>query len=320
MSARNALPPLPLEPWEATKETLHLWAQIVGKVRLASVPPSNHWWHAPLYVTERGLTTRRMTHRAQPDARSYAIDFDFWAHELLVRTDTGELRRLPLRDGISVQAFYRWLMATLSELDLSTPIVAKPFGLATAITPFDEDIAHASYDPEAVGQYWAALRWVDTVLAEFSGWFYGKTSPVHLFWHSFDLVVTRFSDRRVLPVPGVDRVTADAYSHEVISFGFWPGDRLTRRASFYSYTAPEPPQLDIYPLEPAAARWQLGPTGTLARLDYEAVRTADDPRATLLAFLSSAYDAGATAAGWKRTELMSVLDPRAGAADDNVTP
>jgi hypothetical protein len=209
-------------------------------------------------------------------------------------------------------------MSTLTELDLATTIVAEPFGVPTT-TPFAEDTEHASYDPEAVGRYWAALRWVDTVLAEFAGWFCGKSSPVHLFWHSFDLAVTRFSDRRVPPVPGTDRVTADAYSHEVISFGFWPGDRQTRRASFYSYTAPEPPQLRTYPLSPAAARWQTGPTGALALLDYDAVRSADDPRGTVLAFMQSAYDAGAEAAGWDRTDLMSAWCPAPGPLIDRLT-
>ena len=307
------LPELALEAWRPTKDTLHLYAQVLGKIRMASTPPLNHWWHAPLYVSERGLTTRRLTHGGAPGGPSFALDLDVIEPAFVTRTSRGEVAGFPLRDGLSVREFYRGVLGTLDRLGLDTPILAVPFGVPMT-TPFDDDVEHASFDADAVRRFWAALRWTDTVLQEFAGWFCGKTSPVHLFWHSFDLAVTRFSDRRVPSPPGTDRVSAEAYSHEVVSFGFWAGDDRTPFPAFYSYTAPEPEGLTAHALAPAAARWQGGPTGSLALLHYDDVRTADDPRATLLAFLESAYEAGAQAAGWDRAGLTSAwcppLDPK----------
>ncbi len=302
------LPPLPLEAWRPTKDTLHLYAQVLGKIRMASTPPRNHWWHVPLYVTERGLTTRRLTHGGAPGGPSFALDLDLFEPALVVRTSRGETEGFALHDGLSVRDFYRGTMRTLDGLGLTTTIHATPFGVPMT-TPFDEDVEHAAFDADAVRRFWTALRWTDTVLEEFAGWFCGKTSPVHLFWHSFDLAVSRFSDRRVPPGQGVDRVTAEAYSHEVISFGFWAGDDRNPFPAFYSYTAPEPEGLVTHQLAPAAAQWQTGPTGSLALLRYDDVRTADDPRATLLAFLESAYEAGAQAAGWDREGLTSTWCP-----------
>jgi hypothetical protein len=295
------LPPLPLEAWEPTKTTLHLWCQVVGKVRLASTAPRNHWWHVPLYVGIRGLTTRRM-HTA--DA-TFQIDLDLVEHALRVRTAAGAEESFPLVDGLSVAAFDEQLHDALRRLGVDVEIRESPFGVPMT-TPFPEDREHASYDPEYVQRFFTVLDWTDSVFEEFAGWYCGKTSPVHLFWHSFDLAVTRFSGRRAPPLEGADAVTREAYSHELISFGFWAGDDNVREPTYYSYTAPEPPGLREQPLLPAEAAWQ---ENGLATLRYDVVRDAPDPRATLLDFLDSAYRAGATTAGWDIAELSSVWCP-----------
>jgi hypothetical protein len=301
---RPELPALPLEGWEATLETLHLWVQIVGKVRMASTAPRNHWWHVPLYVDVRGLTTRRM-HSGDV---TFQIDFDFVDHRLVVRTNQGEVEWFALVDGLSVAAFDETLHATLRVLGIDVPIRELPFGTTTT-TPFPEDEEHATYDPTAVERFWRILDWTDTVLEEFAGWYCGKTSPVHLFWHGLDLALTRFSGRRAPVVPNIDPVDGEAYSHEVVSFGFWAGDPTVRDPSYYSYTAPEPSDLRLQPLRPAEAHWREQGSGSLAILSYETVRTAADPRATLLAFLESAYRAGAREPGWNRDELTSTWCP-----------
>jgi len=298
------LPELALEPWEPTKDTLHLWAQIVGKVRLASTPPQNHWWNAPLYVDTRGLTTRRL----RAGELDFDISFDFVAHELVVRTSGGETDSFPLADGLSVAAFHEQLFGLLADRHIDVRIDATPFGVPTT-TPFAEDVEHASYDRAAVARAWLALRWIDWTLQDFAGWFCGKTSPVHLFWHGFDLAVTRFSGDRAPVAATAGRVTREAYSHEVISFGFWFGDQKVRMPAFYSYTSPEPPDLAQRELTPAAASWQPSGSGHLAILAYDEVRTAADPRETLLGFLQSAYEAGASTAGWDTVELASSWCP-----------
>jgi hypothetical protein len=301
----NTLPPLPYPGWEPTKETLHLWAQIVGKVKLASSPPKNHWWHVPLYLDVHGLTTR-LLHGAA-DA-GFEIRFDFVAHRLVIETATGE-ESFSLVDGLAVSAFDEQLHAALGRLGVDVPIVEKPFGVPMT-TPFPEDRVHASYDAAAVERFWHVLDWSAGVLEEFAGWFCGKQSPVHLFWHSLDLALTRFSGRRAPLLPGADPVTQEAYAAEVVSFGFWAGDRNLREPSYYSYSAPEPTGLRDRPLAPAGqARWTEQGAGSLAVLPYDAVRTAADPRSTLLEFLESAYEVGADAAGWNREELASSWCP-----------
>jgi hypothetical protein len=299
------LPELPLERWEKTKDTLHLWAQIVGKVRMASTPPRNHWWHVPLYVDVRGLTTHRMH---SPDGVTFQIDFDFIDHRLVVRTRAGAVESFALADGLSVAAFDERLHMTLSSLGIDVPIRETPFGVPVK-TPFPEDREHASYDREAIQRYWQILDWTDMVFQEFAGWYCGKTSPVHLFWHSFDLAVTRFGGRRAPTLPGADPVTREAYTHEVISFGFWAGDQHVRAPAYYSYTAPEPAGLRSQPLEPEQARWVEQGGGSLALLPYEAVRTAPDSRSALIAFLETAYEGGAELAGWDRADLESSWCP-----------
>jgi len=300
---RPDLPPLPLEAWEPTKTTLHLWSQIVGKVRLATAAPRNHWWHAALYVDVRGLTTRRL-HRP---AATFEIALDLLDHRLVVRTSHDQLESFPLHEGLSVAEFDALLHETLGRVGVDVPIRESPYGLATT-TPFPEDREHASYDGEYAQRLWRVLDWSDAVLEEFAGWFSGKTSPVHFFWHSFDLALTRFSGRRAPPSDG-DAVSREAYSHEVISFGFWPGDPEVPYPAYYAYAAPEPEGLIDRPLAPAGARWADRPTGHLALLPYEDVRTAPDPRRALLAFLQSAYDAGSMAGGWDREHLVSSWSP-----------
>jgi uncharacterized protein DUF5996 len=304
MSTMSELPELPLEPWEPTKNTLHLWAQIVGKVRLAATPPQNHWWNAPLYVDTRGLTTRRL----RSDDRDFDVSFDFVSHELVLRTSRGEVDSFPLADGLSVAAFQERFLALLAARGVEVEITGEPYGVPMT-TPFAEDTEHASYDRGAVVRYWQALSWIDWTLEEFAGWFCGKTSPVHLFWHGLDLAVTRFSGRRAPDRPSADRVTREAYSHEVISFGFWPGDQNVRMPAFYSYTSPEPAGLTDQPLRPAAASWQPSGSGHLGLLPYDEVRSAADPRRTLLEFLQSAYDAGTATAGWDADSLRSSWCP-----------
>jgi hypothetical protein len=301
---RPDLPELPLEAWEPTKTTLHLCTQIVGKIKLATTPPRNHWWHAPLYLDVRGLTTRRLHHGQV----GFQIDFDFVDHRLVARTNHGQQGSFRLHDGLSVASFDRHLHQLLDQLGADVPIREDPYGVPMT-TPFPNDSEHAAYDPEYVRRFWQVLDWVDTVLEEFSGWYCGKQSPVHLFWHSLDLAVTRFSGRRAPARDGADPVTREAYSHEVISFGFWAGDDTMREPSFYSYTAPEPPGLTDQPLHPAEAAWRQVRGGSMALLPYEAVRDAHDPRLTLLGFLQSAYDAGVRTAGWDHQELTSSYCP-----------
>jgi hypothetical protein len=298
------LPELPLAEWEETKDTLHLWCQIVGKVRLASTAPRNHWWHVPLYVDVRGLTTRRM----HANGVSFEIAFDFVDHRLVIATNGGAVESFALADGLSVAEFDEKLHATLAQLDVDVAIRESPFGVPMT-TPFPADREHASYDRDAVERFWRILDWTDEVFEEFAGWYCGKTSPVHLFWHSFDLAVSRFGARRAPSMPDADAVTNEAYSHEVVSFGFWAGDRNVREPTYYSYTAPEPAGLRLRPLRPEEAFWADQGSSSLARLPYEAVRTAGDPKRALLAFLESAYQAGASASAWDAADLASSWCP-----------
>lgn len=298
----DTLPPLPLDAWEATCDTLHLFFQIVGKVRLRLSPPRNHWWHVPLYVSARGVSTGPIPWHSD----SFDMEFDFVDHALVIRTDDGRIRRIPLA-GHSVATFHAQVMAELSSLGIEVHILARPFGVPHLTEPFAKDTTHASYDAEAVARYHRILIATDTWFKTFSGRFTGKTSPVHLFWHSFDLAVTRFSGRRAPEMPGADRVTQEAYSHEVVSFGFWPGDPTFRQPAFYSYTAPEPKGLSSEALAPAEARWEPRNGSSLAVLPYEAVRSAEDPGSTVLAFLESAYRAGARLAGWDVDALTARL-------------
>ncbi|HEV8450884.1 MAG TPA: DUF5996 family protein [Gaiellales bacterium] len=295
------LPELHLSDWRATRDTLHLYCQVVGKIRLVTTAPRNHWWNVPLYVDVRGLTTRRLHH----GRTTFDITLDFVDDALVVRTADGRRRSFDLAAGVPVAEFDARLHGLLAELGIDVDIVELPFGMAVK-TPFPEDVEHASWDRDAVERFGRVLDWSDSVFEEFSGWFNGKTSPVHLFWHSFDLAVTRFSGRRVPPA-AVDPVTQEAYSHEVISFGFWAGDDTIGDAAYYSYTAPEPVGLRDQPLP--VGEWLEWGSGSLAVLRYDDVRRAPDPRRALLAFCEAAYQAGAGLAGWDTTDLGSSWCP-----------
>jgi hypothetical protein len=292
--------PLPLEEWEETKETLHRFAQVIGKIRLRSAPFQNHWWHVPLHVSTTGLRTGPMPY----NGITFEIEFDFVRHFLVITSSTGTREEFPLDDGLTVAEFYKQTFECLNALEIYPRIYPKPFDLAIA-EPFATDTIHASYDREYVSRYWWILTQVDGVLKEFAGRFSGKSSPVHLYWHSFDLAVTRFSGRRAPERPGADPVTREAYSHEVVSFGFWPGDAKVRAPAFYSYTAPEPPGLADQRLQPEAAYWNAANGSSMALLMYDDLRQLESPREALLDFLESAYQAGARLAGWDIKALRS---------------
>jgi hypothetical protein len=300
-------PALPYAEWRATKETLHRFAQIVGKVRLALVPFRNHWWHVTLYVSAHGLTTGPMPY----GDLTADVELDFVDHRVHVRTSEGRSATFALRDRLACARFYEDLFAALADVGVEAQIHPEPFDLGDS-PPFPADTLHDSYDAGAVERYWRILRLIDRVLAGFASRFNGKASPTHLFWHSFDLAHARFSGRRAPPIEGADRVTAEAYSHEVIAFGWWPGDeKRTAYPAFYSYTAPEPDGLRDQPLEPAAAEWQDTGSGSLAILPYDAARSLADPAAAVTAFYESAYRAGATAAGWDAESLATGYRPTA---------
>jgi hypothetical protein len=304
-------PAMPLADWQDSKATLHRFAQVVGKIRLASGPRRNHWWHAPFHLTGRGLTTRPM---GLADGNPiFTIDFDFVGHGLILSTVDGRAVSFPLQ-GESVASFYRQVMRALAELGVRVEIpIPRPFDLPDSGRPFADDTEHAAYDPAMVTRYWQVLSQVNLVLEEFAGGYSGKVSPVHHFWHTFDIACTRFSDRVIDQPPEADPVTREAYSREVISFGFWFGDDAFAEPAFYSYTAPEPEGLAGEPLTPATARWVEQRGGHLAVLRYDDARAAPDPRAAVLAFYESAYQAGATRAGWDVARLAcpgGVTDPR----------
>ncbi|MDQ1721021.1 MAG: hypothetical protein QOI26_755 [Pseudonocardiales bacterium] len=295
-------PPMPLAEWRDTKETLHRFLQIAGKVRLDLSPLRNHWWNVPFYLTARGLTSRPMGRET-----FFTIDFDFVEHLLRVDSSTGQRVSFPLTE-LSVAGFYRQLLAALSSLGFDMRLAhPAPFDL-TDSTPFAEDEHHASYVPTHANRYWQILGQVSLILEEFAGRSYAKTSPVHHFWHTMDIAVTRFSDRTVDPPDDVDPVTREAYSHEVISAGFWFGDDVFGEPAFYSYTAPEPAGLTEEPLRPAEAAWVPRGSAHLAVLRYDDARISPDPRGSVLAFLESAYLAGARRAGW---DIDKLRHPRA---------
>ena len=293
-------PAIPVADWVDTRDTLQLYTQVVGKVRLANEPLTNHWWNTPLYTTARGLTTSLMAH---PTGPAFQIDFDLCEHRLDVLTVAGGLRSLPLEPR-PVATFYAAVMGMLAELDVATEIWPMPVEIPDAI-PFDEDDVHASYDAGAVHRFWLALVEMDRVFKVFRTRFVGKSSPVHLFWGALDLASTRFSGRTAPPHPGGapncgPHVMWEAYSHEVSSCGYWPGPP-GEEGVFYSYAYPEPPGYREVAVGPAGASWndELGEFV----LPYELVRTAHDPDAVLLEFLQRTYEAAATTAHWDRASL-----------------
>ena len=300
MSDDTAWPSLPYSPWKSTCESLHLWTQIVGKIRLALTPWLNHSWHVPLYVTARGLSSSVIPYRGD----DFEMRFDFIDHTLDIELSNGQRRRVRLMPQ-SVCDFYAALMKALSDLGIQVRITERPCEIPDAIS-FSDDRVHASYDAEAAHRFWRALVQADRVFKKFRTKFIGKASPVHFFWGSFDLAVSRFSGRPAPPftgkVPGLSTaVMAEAYSHEVSSAGFWPGGGGIDYASFYSYTYPTPDRFKNAPVSPKGAFF----SETLGEflLPYEQVRNAPDPEASLLSFLQSTYEAAAETAHWNRANL-----------------
>lgn len=292
-------PSLRVQDWIATRDTLHMWTQIVGKIRLAHAPLVNHWWQVTSYVSPRGLTTSSIPYG---NSRLFDIEFDFVDHELRIRTDDGETRLITLEPK-SVAEFYREVMQTLDELDLETEIQAKPNEVDPAI-PFAEDHEHDSYDADAAHLFWRQLVQADRVMQRFRAHFIGKVSPVHFFWGSFDLACTRFSGRTAPTHPGGapncgDWVMVEGYSHELSSCGFWPGGG--DEGAFYAYAYPEPDGFAEYPVGPSDAFYSEENGQFL--LPYEAVRTASDPDAALTEFLQTSYEAAADLGAWDRAAL-----------------
>jgi hypothetical protein len=288
-------PVLDWSQWQACGDTLHMLTQIVGKTRLALTPMQNHWWNVPLYLSAHGLTTSVMP---LPNGDRLEIEFDFRAHRLAFFLESGRAEYLPL-EAQPVNDFYEKYLLTLRDLEVQAAIHPQPVEVADGIR-FDEDSVHRDYDPDAVSRFWQVLSAADTLLKRFSTKFYGKISPVHFFWGSFDLAVTRFNGRRAPPRPGADSIQAEAYSHECISAGFWPGNGGYGRPAFYSYAAPVPQGLSAAVI---AGGGRFDQTLGEFILDYDEVRAAEDPERMLLDFLQNTYSACADAARWDRENL-----------------
>jgi hypothetical protein len=289
-------PSLPLAEWQETHDTLHMWMQIVGKTRLALAPKQNHWWHVPLYVTSRGLTTSPMPY----GSRAFEVEFDFIDHRLVVKTSEGATREVALR-AQSVADFYREYMGLLAGLGIDVKLWPVPVEIENPI-PFLEDRLHASYDAAHAHRFFRMLLQADRITKRFQGRFLGKTSPVHVFWGAFDLACTRFNGRRTPDHKDTEWwVLREANSHEEISFGFWPGSATVAEPAFYAYTRPEPPGLASATIRPAAAYYSPDLADFI--LPYEAVRSASSPDEAVLEFYQSAYEAGANLARWDRAAL-----------------
>jgi uncharacterized protein DUF5996 len=299
MPTNDSWPEIKFDEWKDTFATLHMWTQIVGKIRLAQTPLVNHWWNVPLYVSARGLTTSAMPYR---DGRVFEIEFDFIDHKLRIECSDGAVKILALRPQ-SVADFYREVMRALADLGLQVKIWTMPVEIPNPIR-FTEDREHKSYDAEYANRFWRALVKIDDVFKDFRARFIGKVSPVHFWWGSFDHAVTRFSGRRAPPREGADLITREAYSHEVISHGFWPGNK-DMEAAFYSYTAPEPEGL-----ADTVNQGKIKPTKVFYSSEmkeffllYDDVRKSSSPENTLLDFCQTTYEAGANLAGWDRAAL-----------------
>jgi hypothetical protein len=301
VAASSDWPALPLAQWADSYATIHRWLQIIGKTRLRSAPPQNHWWHTALYLTTRGVGTSMMPH----GSRGFDVELDFITHRLVVRTTDGTMRSIPLR-AQPVADFFEGYMALLEALGVPVQIDGRPNELADA-TPFRADRLHASYDPDAANRCWRVLVQTHRVLARFRSAYVGKCSPVHLWWGGFDLAHTRFSGRRAPRHPGgipncPDYVAVEGYSHECMSVGWWPGTvGSIDEPAFYAYAYPEPAGCPTAPIAPQGAYYHA----TLREwiLPYEVVRLAPDPDAALLAFCDSTYATAATLGDWPRAEL-----------------
>lgn len=289
-----SLPELPLEAWESTKKTLHLYLQIAGKARMALTPRKNHWWYITFYISPKGLTTGTIPYNGE----AIEIVFDLKGHKLEIITSWAGTESFELKDGLSVAEFYRNFFKAMDKVRVKVHILDKPYDLPVD-RPFGEIEDMNAYDREYVSRFHKVMVWVDGVFKEFSGRFYGKTCPVHMYWHHMDLAVTRFSGKEAPTMPDGARISdKDAYSHENLSFGFWVGDEEVRAPAFYSYTYPSPEGVDSKALSPGTAKWIDSNGSPMAMLMYDDLRNEADPRQALLDFMESAYQAGATLAGW----------------------
>ncbi len=286
-------PPLPLNEWQDTYRTLHMWTQIVGKIRMTLSPPLNHWWHVTLYVNSRGLTTGPIPY----PPGIFEIQLDFHKPEVSIMNSEGGSVSRPMR-AESVAEFYRGTIESLASLGIAVDIDPKPQEVADAV-PFDRDYANCSYDPGYARRFWRILVSSSKVLERFRSKFLGKCSPVHFFWGSFDLACTRFSGRLAPPRKGV--ISGPAYSHEESSAGFWPGGGAVDGPAYYAYTVPQPAGIEKQRIRPAAASWNQALSDFI--LMYDDVRRADSPEDALYEFLESTYEAGARLAGWDRAAL-----------------
>ena len=290
-----AWPPLPLDSWRDTRDTLQMWSQIVGKICLALTPPVNHFWNIAFQVTSRGLMTPPLPYKG----RTFTMTFDFLQHALVIDTSDAARETLPLR-AETVAAFHERLTGTLHAMGIDVRIWTMPVEVPEPIR-FEQDTVHRSYDPRAARTFWEILLEMKPILETFRGEFIGKCSPVHFFWGSFDLAVTRFSGRPAPPRENADAITREAYSHEVISHGWWPGGGPVNEPAFYAYAAPEPEGFKTAAVQPAAAYYSTDLSEFI--LPYEAIRTSATPEADLQAFLRTTYDAAATLARWDRANL-----------------
>ncbi len=289
-------PVLPLNEWIESKTTLHLFLQIIGKIRLKLHPKMNHWWHVTFYPTVVGLTTGLIPYKN----RHLSIQLNLLHHKLEIKTSEGHYEAFQLMDGLSVAEFYEKLFSIFDKLEIQASIIAKPFDptVVKSDKPFADDYQHNSYSKDHIERYWQILRNIYPVFQQFRGQFIGKSTPVHLYWHTMDLAVTRFSGKSATINPEMDPVSREAYSHEVISVGFWPGDDKIKDPTFYSYTYPEPTNMNKQPLQPKQANWQKTNGSSLALLNYHDIIKDPDPQQVLLEFLESAYQAGAHTANW----------------------
>ena len=296
------LPTLPLNEWDKTKMTIHLFMQIVGKIRLKSMPRKNHWWNITLHVNATGITTDLMPYQNG----CFEIEFNLIRHTLEITTNNDQIETFSLQDGLSVADFYNTLFDKMNKMGIYVKILSRPYSLPDAnpiTTPFGSITEYASYQKEYVERFWKILLWVHNVFVEFGGKFYGKTSPVQLFWHHLDLVVTRFSGKKIPLHEGMRLSDKDAYSHEVISFGFWAGDENTPAPAFYSYTYPAPQDLSKQSLMPAAAKWVDNNGSPMALIMYDDLIKESNPHKSLIDFMESSYLAGASLAGWPIEEM-----------------
>ena len=297
------LPSLPYDSWTDTRITIHLILQIMGKVRLGLTARKNHWWYITIYVSAKGFST--FTIPVDQGANSLEIELDVLKRAVVLTHSQKGVVEIDLHSGLTVGQFYKQIMGELSRLGLSPKFIEQPFDMGIE-KPFEELEEYGTYNWEDIHMFWQLMQWNNSVFQEFSGRFYGKTCPVHIYWHHMDLAVTRFSGKKLTPMDKSVRISdRDTYSHEQISFGFWVGDDNVPEPAYYSYTYPSPDKIDEKTLMPAAASWVDSNGSPMAFLRYEDVRSSPDPRQAVLDFLESAYQAGAGLAGWNVKELTT---------------